>query len=619
MQTEKISNHKHKEVKIYRFLFIPIALLLSIVPLITRLQVISADAATQSILKSEQIYDFFSQYKAYAIILLGGIMLFLLMLSVGWEEIKKSKSMCVYYGCMATYLVFVCISTICSQEKNIAIWGMADRAEGMVVMLIYGIILFYTIYMVNKEEDYNYMIVPLMILILVTSIIGFFQYIGYDLLTQTKLGRALIIPSNYSIGEGGIQSVYSSKRIQGTMYHYNYMGSFTAMMLPLFGTLTLLTKQKKKRILFGVTFFISAFLLFGSTSRAGLIGAACSVVVLAIIFSKQIFKNIKVVGISFLILGVFIVVLNILTKGAMFERIPVLVHDMKAIITPVESDYDYKDNLPVRNIEVVDNSIELELQTSRLIIEADPYDIYFKDETGETVEFTRSEEGYTSGDSRYKGLLITNQRTDEEEAKDYVVIRYNDLILFIVQVNMPEGAQLVQVNTYEPLTLDEPDIFGFKGKEKLGSARGYIWSRSIPLLRETIWKGYGPDNYPFHFPQNDFFGKWYAYDTPYMVVDKPHNLYLQIALNEGCVALIAFLVAVIFYIVQSIKLYIRRESYNTQEIMGCACMGAVIGYLGAGVFNDSVISVAPIFWVIWGFGIASNYLCLQKRRALKSE
>lgn len=617
MQREKVPNLYRKEVEIYRFFFIPIALLLGIVPLITRLQLIQADTATQEILKSEQISDFFSQYKAYAIILLGGIMLVLLMLSMGWEEIKKGKSMFIFYTCLAVYLIVTGISTLYAKQRTIAIWGIADRAEGMVIILCYGIILFYTIYMVNKEDDYKYMVIPLIFLTLITGIIGFFQYIGYDLLTMTKLGRALIVPKEYTLAGGSISSTYASKRIQGTMYHYNYMGSFTAMMIPFFGVLMIFAKTYKKRIILGITFFVSVFLLFGSTSRAGIIGVIGSILMLMIIFSNRVFRNLKEVGKGIVILTLFILILNGLTKGAIFERVPTLINDMKAIIGVTDNDFDYKESLPIRNIKTIGNSIELELQDSKLIIEADLYNIYFKDETGKSLAFERTEEGYQLSDDRYQGLMIKNERIVDGETRDYVVIQYDHLILWRVEVNTEEGARLVDINTCKPITLDEPETFGFKGKEKLGSARGYIWSRSIPMLKDTIWKGYGPDQYPFYFPQNDFFGKWYAYDTPHMVVDKPHNLYLQIALNQGCIALVAFLVAVLLYIVQSMKLYTRKMDYTLKEIMGCACMGAVVGYLGAGVFNDSVVSVAPIFWVIWGFGIATNYLCKEERKAYK--
>ena len=35
---------------------------------------------------------------------------------------------------------------------------------------------------------------------------------------------------------------------------------------------------------------------------------------------------------------------------------------------------------------------------------------------------------------------------------------------------------------------------------------------------------------------------------------------------------------------------------------------AFCGYATAGMFNDSLVSVAPVFWVILGMGIACNYL-----------
>ena len=46
----------------------------------------------------------------------------------------------------------------------------------------------------------------------------------------------------------------------------------------------------------------------------------------------------------------------------------------------------------------------------------------------------------------------------------------------------------------------------FDGKEKMGSARIYNWSRTIPLLKDTLLVGFGPDTFSKVFPQNDFFG-----------------------------------------------------------------------------------------------------------------
>jgi hypothetical protein len=83
---------------------------------------------------------------------------------------------------------------------------------------------------------------------------------------------------------------------------------------------------------------------------------------------------------------------------------------------------------------------------------------------------------------------------------------------------------------------------------------------------------------------------------------------LQIGINQGIIVLIAFLVLVSAYIIESLKLYGLKRDYQNGQIIGIAVMLSVIGYLGAGLFNDSVVSVAPIFWILLGAGIAINYL-----------
>ena len=94
-----------------------------------------------------------------------------------------------------------------------------------------------------------------------------------------------------------------------------------------------------------------------------------------------------------------------------------------------------------------------------------------------------------------------------------------------------------------------------------------------------------------------------------VIVDKPHNLYLQIAINQGGIALLAFLAIIVVYLVQCIKLYaFRAYYYATSDAMGIGIMLAIIGYLGAGFFNDSIVSVAPIFWILLGTGFAVNYI-----------
>ena len=136
---------------------------------------------------------------------------------------------------------------------------------------------------------------------------------------------------------------------------------------------------------------------------------------------------------------------------------------------------------------------------------------------------------------------------------------------------------------------------------------------------DSICIGKGPDTFFAEFPQGDLLGKLYAYDTTQMIVDKPHNLYLQIGINEGGIALLAFLVMMIAYVVDSFRLYALRKEYTAQQSIGAAVSLAVIGYLGAGFFNDSIVSVAPIFWALFGVGVAINQLNRRQATELTEE
>ncbi|MBC2478453.1 O-antigen ligase family protein, partial [Clostridium beijerinckii] len=141
---------------------------------------------------------------------------------------------------------------------------------------------------------------------------------------------------------------------------------------------------------------------------------------------------------------------------------------------------------------------------------------------------------------------------------------------------------------------------------------------SIPSLKNTIILGNGPDTFPFVFPQGELIAKYYALDTPNITVDKAHNLYLQMALNYGVIALLAFLIITITYLVDSFKLYAFKENYDLdkQKMLGAITSLGVLGYLVTGFFNDSVVSVAPVFWIVFGVGVALNFMNRETLRKL---
>ena len=118
---------------------------------------------------------------------------------------------------------------------------------------------------------------------------------------------------------------------------------------------------------------------------------------------------------------------------------------------------------------------------------------------------------------------------------------------------------------------------------------------------DSLLIGQGPDTFFAEFPQGDLLGKLYAYGTTQMVVDKPHNLYLQIGINEGGIALLAFLVMMVAYLIDSFRLYALRREYDKQQIAGAAVTLAIIGYLGAALLQRlDCISSAHLLGIVWG-------------------
>ena len=144
------------------------------------------------------------------------------------------------------------------------------------------------------------------------------------------------------------------------------------------------------------------------------------------------------------------------------------------------------------------------------------------------------------------------------------------------------------------------------GLESLGSGRGYIWGRTIPLFSKYFLIGSGADNFPYAFPQDDFFAKVNMGWSANMIIDKPHNMYFQIAINTGVLSLFSLIVLWVLYTVSSIKLYWNMEIDCLDKYMGLACFLSVVGYLISGLFNDHIVSVSPLFWLILGLGISIN-------------
>jgi O-antigen ligase len=131
----------------------------------------------------------------------------------------------------------------------------------------------------------------------------------------------------------------------------------------------------------------------------------------------------------------------------------------------------------------------------------------------------------------------------------------------------------------------------------------------LPLALKYPVIGAGPDAYSLVFPQDDVGGKMRYMGNPYIIVDKPHNMYLQIAVNTGMLSLLAFLAMMALYAKDALGQASRGLAPGEEPWaygLRIGIFSGVCGYLGAGLSTDSVVSVAPIFWIALGMGFALN-------------
>ena len=155
----------------------------------------------------------------------------------------------------------------------------------------------------------------------------------------------------------------------------------------------------------------------------------------------------------------------------------------------------------------------------------------------------------------------------------------------------------------EPLPIRT--VFGDKYIH-FASNRGYIWSRALPLLLDNIFIGSGFDTFAAIFPQHDYAGKMKAWGSGNIIIEKPHNFFIDIGLSAGVVALISFLTFLGWHFKNSVVLIKRQFEKPLAQINFILLLG-IIAYLASGQFNDSIVSVSISFWVMLGLMFNINY------------
>jgi len=162
------------------------------------------------------------------------------------------------------------------------------------------------------------------------------------------------------------------------------------------------------------------------------------------------------------------------------------------------------------------------------------------------------------------------------------------------------------------IDLEEPvSAWGFYGRETWGSSRGFIWSRTFPLMPARTIIGGGPDTYTMIFPQNDILGKAsFIHEGPYTPVDKAHNIYMQTWITTGGISALALIFLFGYYLFTTFIALVRSRIEEGAYLFGLQ-FGLLVGisaFCVSAFATDSTIGSSGVFYLLLGLGYGVNML-----------
>lgn len=613
MESFKRKKYTSTDIIITALLFIVVA----IIPLVTKLSTVPLRADEVNAIRTGTGYnDVFSNVKSILIMCVGvTTALFIGFDAISGDEINIDwKSFPVVT--IGIFAILSILSALFSSYKSVAFMGATERYEGLFVWLCYIVFFIAALVFSMSKDKARTLMWCLVFSGLFLGIIGLLQVLNVPVY-ENKFISKLIMGSQYS----GNNLAIKFDSVFATLYNPNCAGVYFGMMTSLFAVLAItLPKNDKLKYVSIIVAILTLISTVGSNSVGGFLGLACGIVIAIIvgacyfIFKKKS-KSAIIASIAVVIVAIVAAVLFLNSNAAIAQKVKIIYSSISNGTMSNESSNFYKD-------------IEIDGKSGKVITANGVYEISADGENSKLLhdgtelvaisnEAANKDGGvhkkFTDNDLTFDLYLYDDTTSDGSAIFNISLVSTdstgNDKYFMFGQKADGTVTFLDKFGNPVDLSKEIPHV-GFEGIERLGSNRGYIWSRSLPLIKNNLIIGSGPDTFVFEFPQQDVQSKLNFLNDPYVIIDKPHNMYLQYAINTGLLSLIVLIILFAGYIIQTIKSILNDDDTFTIAIK-LGLLSAVVSYLASGFTTDSVVSVAPVFWVILGIGYGVNLIGKQ--------
>ncbi len=232
--------------------------------------------------------------------------------------------------------------------------------------------------------------------------------------------------------------------------------------------------------------------------------------------------------------------------------------------------YSPENSWGLTSAELSGGTVRLRNSDTELVLTADSGAVTLADSAGETALLA------APGDSA-DIAGVHAQRSGDILSLD---LGYTDVLRFAVMKN---ELGYVGLNGYiQPLEQSAfPELSEYYGAF---TGRGYIWLNTLPALKNCFLIGTGTGEFCFHYPQNDIVGALNTHGSANLLTDKPHSMYLGLAVSCGIPALLIFLALAV--------ITLRRGAVSSVRCgVLSGAFAAVIAALIMGFAND----ISPVY------------------------
>jgi len=614
-----------------------LVVVLAIMPLVVRFRILAAPPELYAMYLEPAFTDLFSYYKGWFIGLPATLILLYFILELftdgfanfNFKSLLKSPPMIA----SGVFLLMVLLSTVFSSYRYTSWHGTVDRGEGFWILHAYFIVFLGAMFYMRKDKHAKLLMYGLAFSSIIMGLIGLSQFLGRDFFLSSFGQWFLRLGIPQALRDQATDETINARFIMayGTLYNPNPFGKYTAMVAPVLLASALVFDEKGWKGICGrLAFLLGGGLMlvgvFASRSLGGFIGigAASAAILVTFVcrFFYQMFKRKKEAAVEEeeqgrrwvgWVIGVGAAIA--ITMGLFF--VPIINERLEMVVSRFEEALQ-GERQPLDDMVFDGNSFTYfsgggERFTLALVGEWD------QSEDPEVMQWLpHGDNIFLVHDARgeYVPLLRRTPPTEEDPAYTYVyeipdfgrisVRRTSEFILFNgIGMTMLDGRIYGLAPNGDFLDLNErAPSFGFEGRERWGSDRGYIWSRTLPLLPSTFFIGTGPDTFTQAFPQNDVVAKMLVFNNPYIPIDKAHNVYLQTWVTTGGISALALVFLFVFYLFNAFLSIVRSNMKEGKFLFGLqAGLFAGISAFAVSAFStDSTIGSSGVFYLLLGLG-----------------